>query len=165
MTASSLRARVEAALEVAMMHRVRIQAALDHLQGKLPQSGAELAAASYPVIASIELLTSRFGKLQDHLGGQLVPLALELAAEPLSPTTTFLDRLLLLEKRQVLPSVAEFRRLRELRNELAHDYPDDPDEAAAALALVVAAVPSLLAVEAALRSHLEALLARGMADA
>lgn len=33
------------------------------------------------------------------------------------------------------------------------------------LALVVAAVPALLAVEAALRNHLEALLARGAADA
>lgn len=165
MAISALRARVEAALEVASIHRVRIQAALDHLHGCLPQTGAELAGASYPVVASIELLTSRFGKLQDHLGGQLVPLALELGAEPLPAAATFLDRLLLLEKRQVLPSVAEFRRLRELRNELAHDYPDDPDEAVAALALVVAAVPALLAVEAALRTHMEALVARGAADA
>lgn len=164
MAVGALRARAEAALEVASIHRGRIEAALAHLQGCLPHTGAELAHAAYTVIASVELLTSRFGKLQDHLGGQLVPLALELAAEPLPTAATFLDRLFLLEKRSVLPSVAEFRRLRELRNELARDYPDDPDEAVAALALVVAAVPSLLAIEAALRVHIEGLLARGAAE-
>ncbi len=152
-------------MDVALIHRSRIEAALAHLRGCLPRTGTELAQADYPVIASIELLTSRFGKLQDHLGGQLVPLALELGAEPLPPAATFLDRLLLLEKRRILPSVVECRRLRELRNELAHDYPDDPDEAAAALAIVVAAVPSLLTIEAALRTHIEGLVARGAADA
>lgn len=116
---SVVRQRAGMALAVAATHRERILAALAHLHGQVPANGSELAHADYAVVASAELLTSRFGKLLDHLGGQLVPLALEVAAEPLPATATFLDRLLRLEKLRAVPSMVEFRRLRELRNGLA----------------------------------------------
>lgn len=159
-TEAELQVRVTAALDVAQIHRDRIVAAMEYLSTRFPQTSQELVDADYTVIASVELLTSRFGKLQDHLGVQLVPLALDLSEEPLPVTATFLDKLFLLEKLRVLPSVAEFRHLRALRNELAHDYPDDPDQALAALAQVVAAVPLLLALEAGFRRHLTDMLKR-----
>ncbi len=157
-----LRQRAELVLAVSATHRDRMVMALAHLQGQVPRTGGELAHADYAVIASAELLTSRFAKLQDHLGAQLVPLALELSAEPLPSTATFMDRLLRLEKLRAVPSVVEFRRLRELRNVLAHDYPDDPDEAVAGLHAVIAAVPALLEIEAALRGFVEGLFERGV---
>ena len=153
-------ARVNAVLAVAATHRERIGAALTHLQRQLPQTGGELAYARYETLASAELLMSRFAKLQDHLGTQLVPLAVQLTVEPLPQTSTFLDRILRLEQLGAIASAAEFRRLREIRNDLAHDYPDDPDEAVAGLHQVVAAVPALLALEGSLRHYIVSNLAK-----
>ena len=152
--------RANAVLAVAATHRERILAALAHLDGQIPQTGGGLASASYETVASAELLTSRFGKLQDHLSTQVVPLALQLTGEPMPQTCTFVDRLLRLEQLGAISSVAEFRRLREIRNDLAHDYPDDPDEAVAGLHQVVAAVPALLGLEQRLRAHMVATLAK-----
>lgn len=139
-------------LAVAAVHRQRVQAAMDHLHPWLPLTADALMRADYEVIASAELLVSRFAKLQDHLGAKLVPLAIALAEEPLPVNASFVDKLQCLERLRALPDAAAFRQLREVRNDLAHDYPDDPDQAAAALTVVVASVPSLFAAEEALRA-------------
>lgn len=143
---------ITALLTVAQVHQQRVEAALAHLQPHLPLSAQQLIAADYEVIASAELLISRFGKLQDHLGAKLVPLVVNLSEEPLPANATFVDKLNCLERLRALPDVATFRRLREVRNDLAHDYPDDPEQAAASLAVVVASVPALLAAHQALRA-------------
>lgn len=141
------------ALATAALHRARLEAALAHLGDRLPRTGRAVLAMPYEDVASVELLLSRFAKLQDLLGARLFRLVVELTAEPLPQTATFLDVLHRLEKIGAIPSAATWRRLREIRNELPHDYPDDPDATAASLAEVVAAVPDLLAVDDAVRAH------------
>lgn len=144
------------ALAAASRHRQRIREALAHLDAAtLPDSAAAMLAVPYATLASAELLLSRFAKLQDLLGAKVFRLVLALTAEPIAPTATFIDVLHHLERLGALPSAAGWRRLRELRNTLAHDYPDDPEAAAAALQAVVRAVPELLTVLAAVERHVE----------
>lgn len=143
------------ALAAAAVHRERVLAAMERLADRMPRNGADIAAMEYADIASAELLLSRFAKLQDLLGARLFPLAAAASEEPLRPDATFLDLLHRLEKVGAIPSAAGWRRLRELRNELAHDYPDDVEAAAVALASVMRAAPDLLAVLARVQAHVE----------
>ena len=53
--------------------------------------------------------------------------------EPLPEATPFGEKLQRLERLAVIPSVDQWRRLRELRNQLSHEYVDAPVLKAAAL--------------------------------
>jgi hypothetical protein len=77
------------------------------------------AALSVGQRESCEALTSRFARLCDLLVQRLFRTLdqIELADEG-----TMLDRLARAEKRGIITSVEEWRELRELRNEIAHDY-------------------------------------------
>jgi hypothetical protein len=87
--------------------------------------GATLDAASHGVQLSIEqresceALTSRFGRLCDLLVQRLFRTFDQIE---LSDEGTILDRLARAEKRGFIPSVEQWRELRELRNSIAHDY-------------------------------------------
>ncbi len=144
---------LQAVLDVAALHRQRLEEAFAKLEGRWPTTGEALLELPYEDVASLELLLSRFAKLQDLLGARAFRLVAELTQEPLPEPCTFLDLLNRLERVGAIPSAAGWRHLREIRNDLAHDYPDDPDAAAAALADVAAAVPTLLAFDAAVRAH------------
>ena len=75
----------------------------------------------------------RFGKLQDTLGMRALPGILDLSEEPLPEATPFGEKLQRLERLAVIPSVDQWRRLHELRNQLSHEYVDAPVLKAAAL--------------------------------
>lgn len=68
---------------------------------------------------SCEALTSRFARLCDLLVQRLFR---TLDRVELSDDGTILDRLARVEKRRIIDSAGEWRELRELRNEIAHDY-------------------------------------------
>jgi hypothetical protein len=68
----------------------------------------------------------RFGKLQDTLGLRVLPGILDLSEEPFAESTPFGAKLQRLERLGVIPSVDQWRTLRELRNQLAHEYVDAP---------------------------------------
>lgn len=60
------------------------------------------------------------------------------------PEAPFAQKLQRLERLGVIPSADTWRLLREVRNSLAHEYPDDPALQAAALTRFVRAVDELL---------------------
>jgi hypothetical protein len=92
------------------------------------------ALPTVPALATIESdahlrqltdqILFRFMKLQDTLGERLVPATLDALAEPFEdrPMRDRIDRL---EKLGYL-NVEAWLRWRELRNRLAHEYPDAP---------------------------------------
>lgn len=86
----------------------------------------------------------RYMKLQDSLGERVLPGLLELAQEPLPPEVPFAQKLQRLERLGVIASADTWRLLREVRNALAHEYPDDPALQAAALTRFRRAVDELL---------------------
>ena len=75
---------------------------------------------------------------------KLLPLLLDLAEEPLPENVTFAVKLQQLERLGALQSVEKWRMLREIRNQLAHEYEDAPALKAAALNRFIEAIKSLL---------------------
>ncbi len=66
-----------------------------------------------------------FGKLQDKIGAKLFKQVLYEIKELDSFSLTMIDILNMLEKFNILDSAAQWERLREIRNILAHEYPFD----------------------------------------
>ncbi|MBW2364252.1 MAG: hypothetical protein JRF25_04060 [Deltaproteobacteria bacterium] len=74
-------------------------------------------------IEHIDQFIYRFTKLQDSIGLRLLP-TIFMFIENDARTSSFLDILNKLEKLNVLSSTADWQFFRNLRNNLAHDYPE-----------------------------------------
>ncbi|MDC9725211.1 MAG: hypothetical protein PSN44_04750 [Gammaproteobacteria bacterium] len=72
----------------------------------------------------LEAFTSRFCRLQDTLGDKLLPTWLDVLEERTSVAIDNLDKA---EKIGVLPSVELWLELRQLRNQMIHEYIEDLD--------------------------------------
>ena len=94
----------------------------------------------------LDQMAYRFTKLQDTIGQQALPGILEHAEEPLPPETPFAQKLQQLERLGVIPSAETWRELRETRNAIAHEYPDQPEIRAAVLNRFLQDVARLLAL-------------------
>lgn len=91
----------------------------------------------------VEAFVGRFGRLQDTLGDKLLPAYL--SAEGESPGTA-LDRLDRAEQLGLLASADEWLAMRKLRNQMVHEYIEDPNILADALNTGHRFVPTLLEV-------------------
>lgn len=80
----------------------------------------------------LELMKNRFAKLQDAIGGKIFPLVLKILQE-YRPEESFLDRLHKLERLNIIESIELWNRFREVRNSIAHDYPETSAVTVAAL--------------------------------
>lgn len=87
--------------------------------GAALQSAVGGSSLSVEQRESCEALTSRFARLCDLLVQRLFR---TLDQIELTDDGTILDRLARAEKRGIITSAEEWRELRELRNEIAHDY-------------------------------------------
>ncbi len=105
-------------------------------------------------LRTLDQATCRFGA-QDPLAPR-VRAVLDWLENPLPPTATFPVKLQRLERLGLIPNVEQWRELRELRNQLAHEYQDAPALKAAALNRFVAGIDDLIA----LWQHLAAQLAQ-----
>ncbi|MBI3155041.1 MAG: hypothetical protein HYZ20_06505 [Burkholderiales bacterium] len=96
----------------------------------------------------------RFTKLQDSLGERLIPATLESLAEP-SEQWPMRDRLDRLEKLGYL-DVDAWLQWREIRNRLAHEYPDAPGIRHAQLLAAIEAAAALVEAYRAWDARLDA---------
>jgi len=76
--------------------------------------------------AILEAFLKRFASLQDYLGAKIFPLLLELAG---ISTSKMSEVLYYIEKEEIIDSFENWVELREIRNNLEHDYPDELEEA------------------------------------
>jgi len=76
--------------------------------------------------AILEASLKRFASLQDYLGSKIFPLLLELAGISSSKMS---EVLFYIEKEEIIDSFENWVELREIRNNLEHDYPDELEEA------------------------------------
>ncbi|CAN1551070.1 hypothetical protein MCEMAEM4_02194 [Burkholderiaceae bacterium] len=82
------------------------------------------ALSSQPVLAEkVEAFVSRFGRLQDHIGGKLLPRYAALVGES---AKSQLDTLAFAERVGLLTDADAFIAARGLRNALVHEYMHDP---------------------------------------
>ena len=80
------------------------------------------------LVAAVDQFAYRFAKLQDVISVQLFRrFALDVLREPVE-SSPIIDILNLLERYRYLPSVARWQEIREIRNQITHEYQLDPQE-------------------------------------
>ncbi len=72
--------------------------------------------------AVLEAYLKRFSSIQDYLGSRIFPLLLEVRGMGTDKMSEVLDRI---EKEGIIESLDQWLEIREIRNELEHDYPDE----------------------------------------
>lgn len=97
----------------------------------------------------VEAFVGRFGRLQDTLGDKLLPLLLAALGE--KPTSA-LDNLDRAERLNLIDSADEWMAMRNLRNQMIHEYVEDP-------VILISALQSGHAFVAALISSADKMLA------
>jgi len=118
-------------LEECSKHEEKILLARDRLAQYIPFTAESYFSLDESISVYVDLLVYRFSKLQDTLGEHIVILFLQLLEENVKKKS-FIDILNRLEELDIL-SVKEWISLRELRNAIAHEYADDPDETVSAI--------------------------------
>ncbi|MGZ8256390.1 MAG: hypothetical protein ACXWTX_01330 [Gallionella sp.] len=147
-----------AQLETCQRHAARLSWAMTALRTSFPLTAAAIKALSDTDLAILDQFSTRFAKLQDAMGAKLFPAILELSKEP-GNYPAFLDKLNQLEKIGAIESATQWLILREMRNQFAHDYPDDSELQAAVLNKAYALAQELLAVLAHVEKFASAYLA------
>lgn len=142
--------RYQAALDICHKHADRLKWAMDNLRPRFPLAPTDLAALSDADQAVTDQFILRFSKLQDAMGNQLFASVLDMLQEP-GDLDAFIDKLNRLEKLGAIDAASSWQQSREMRNQFAHDYPDDPEIQASLLnkgfALAEALLDSLADVE------------------
>ena len=113
-------------LEIADLHANRILIAMDYIKTRIPVTADKINHLTPEELSFFELYASRFSKLQDFMGSNLFTALLENAGEQ-TETLTFIDKLNKLEKLQVIQSADVWKKMRNIRNILSHEYPDRPE--------------------------------------
>ena len=137
--------KVRAALIECRHHAAILREARTGIGTRLfaPESVDEISTETRRLL---DQLAYRFGKLQDTLGQRVLPGILDLSEEPLPESTPFGEKLQRLERLGVVPDVNQWRILRELRNQLTHEYLDAPALKAAALNRFIGGIDDLLGI-------------------
>jgi len=108
-------------------HIVRINMASEKMQPKMPLTIETYNQLNDDDIAALDQFLFRFGKLQDAIGSRLFSNMLLYLGEDIK-SLTMIDKLNRLEQINLLESKIEWQNLRELRNELSHQYEQDSNE-------------------------------------
>jgi len=111
--------------EACDVQATRLKSALEHLEHLLPFTQKKLEDIKYEDLTSLDMMTTRFAKLQDLIGEKIFTfLLIEMREDKID--ATFIDRVNKLEKVHILPSKQEWIKIRDLRNHITHEYPDNP---------------------------------------
>lgn len=98
----------------------------------------------------VDAFVSRFARLQDTLGDKLLPALLGALGEKTGALIDNLDRA---ERLGLLPSADRWFEIRKLRNQMIHEYVEDPQTLSNALETAHGFVPVLLDVSARLSTE------------
>ncbi len=141
-------------LSECQQHCARLHAALSeaaHFPQLLADSPQPLSDEQ---VRTLDQLLFRFGKLQDALATRVLPAMLQTLGE-WEDAEPFLDKLNRAERLGLISSAEQWLELRELRNQAAHEYPDQPEIAWANLKRFIARTPELLGISAAFQQNAE----------
>lgn len=100
----------------------------------------------------VDAFVARFGRLQDTLGDKLLPALLAALGERAMPVIDRLDRA---ERLGLIPSSAQWMEIRQLRNQMIHEYVEDPKVLADALETARSSVAILVAAGDAMVADIE----------
>jgi len=100
----------------------------------------------------VEAFVSRFSRLQDTLGDKLIPQLLSALGER---QATAMDNLDTAERLGWIPSADEWQAIRQLRNQMVHDYMEDLQILTSAIQTAEKFVPTLTEVTQNLQRELQ----------
>jgi Fe2+ transport system protein B len=130
-------------MQICDIHASRLQAALSKTIHLIPFNADHLVTLNEMDAAFLEVVTSRFSKLQDTLGQKVFPLVLTHSGEDIKDKT-FIDILNLFEKFGFISDATFWLNLRQTRNAIAHEYPDHLEKLTIALNAVYSQSRELL---------------------
>lgn len=119
--------RLNSSLQKCSMHLNRLHYASSQVYKLFPLSSVTYFTLSEATIGNIDQLIFRFTKLQDEIGNNTFRLLLEYLQEDIADKP-FRDILNILERLNIIESSDTWLSLRELRNDLTHEYPELIDE-------------------------------------
>jgi hypothetical protein len=132
-------------IKLADIHATRMTMAMDELKPIFPLCETKIANLNKQQFLLLELLTSRFTKLQDLIGRKIIDEFL-LSKEEFIDTDTMIDKINKLERMQIISNAQTWSHMREVRNHIAHEYPDRPELTARYLNQLFDLSPKLLAI-------------------
>lgn len=104
-----------------------MQASCDNRQtlvrGRILAAASILLEEDFDLAERVEAFVGRFGRLQDTLGDKLLPLLLSALGEKTSSAIDNLDRA---ERLGHIRSADEWMTMPNLRNQMIHEYVEDP---------------------------------------
>ena len=104
---------------------IRINSSTNELKSIMPLDSKKYKALLDEEIKTLDQFLFRFAKLQDTMGQKLFRTILLFLKEDIEGRA-FIDILNLMEKLHLLDSANEWKELRDDRNDLAHNYEDEP---------------------------------------
>lgn len=119
--------RLNSSLQKCSTHLNRLHYASSQVYGLFPLTHEIYLTFSEAIIGNIDQLIFRFTKLQDELGNNTFRLLLEYLQEDIADKP-FRDILNILERLNIIESADTWLSLRELQNDLTHEYPELIDE-------------------------------------
>ncbi|HAL57482.1 MAG TPA: hypothetical protein DCP63_13685 [Bacteroidetes bacterium] len=120
---------LDAILRNSLMEDWRLLAkSMGHLRASYDKCLGMSVKSEYSVdeLERFESLTARFARVSDIYTQRILKTLVALQRE-LAPT--FIDRVNLCEKLGIVPSAADLRAVRDLRNSISHEYLDEDQEA------------------------------------
>jgi hypothetical protein len=119
--------RLNASLYKCSTHLSRLNYAASQITGLFPLTIETYNTFTDAAIGNVDQLIFRFTKLQDELGNNTFRFLLEYLQEDIADKP-FRDILNSLERLKIIDSADTWLSLRELRNDLTHEYPELVDE-------------------------------------
>jgi hypothetical protein len=137
--------RIQKYINQCKKHQMRIEKSSAKVKDIFPLSASRYESLSDEEVEAIDQYLFRFAKLQDTLGTKLFRIIVSEYVDNIEQLT-FLDILNRLEKIGILGSVNVWKRLRDIRNDIAHQYDDEPQEMAEVLNNIFAYKDDLLGI-------------------
>lgn len=146
--------RLQREFDVCDKHILRINEAINGLGVLLPMSAECYANLNAEQVRCIDQFLFRFAKLQDAMGAKIFRYVLEYLDEDVSamPMRDVLNRL---ERYLVITDADEWTYVRELRNDVSHDYPLLESDTVAVLNELFSKVDFLLGIYNKLKSLIQ----------
>jgi len=143
--------RMEKLINECDKHLARIKRAYVKMALFMPLDANRYTQLSDDEVEHIDQFLFRFAKLQDAIGEKLFVSMLEFLKEENPKSKPFIDILNRLEQLGLLDNKNVWLELRKIRNNIAHQYEDEPEQTSDALNAIYAAKPALEAIYLSIR--------------
>ena len=143
-------------IKIADIHASKIELAIMRLGDVFPLDQSKVTSLSEQELLFIELLISRFGKLQDFMGRILINSFLKYAGDYYD-SMTMIDKINKLEKLGLIENSDIWEKLREVRNHIEYEYPDYPALTAKYLNQIFDLAPVLIKILHNIKDHSKSL--------